>query len=95
MNPWTSLSLLFALSTVLARSEARIGSEDSGSSAKKRPRHSGRLLGRPDPLKCSRRPRQYQDRTSGHYYFFSEDTSFKVEFWFVLVALLGPVYLDH
>ena len=42
---------------------------------RKRVRHSGRLLGRPNPSKCSRRPKQLSH--SGHFYFVSEDTSFK------------------
>ena len=45
---------------------------------RKRIRHSGRLLGRPDPIKCSRRPRQLKEASSGHYYFVSETTNFKV-----------------
>jgi len=44
---------------------------------RKRIRHSGRLLGRPDPIKCSRRPRQLKEASSGHYYFVSETTNFK------------------
>ena len=45
---------------------------------RKRFRTSGRLLGRPNPIKCSRRPRQLIDSNSGHYYFLSEDSNFKV-----------------
>lgn len=45
--------------------------------ANKRIRHSGRLLSRPNPVKCSRRPKQFQDRKSGHFYFASENTNFK------------------
>lgn len=40
-------------------------------------RHSGRLLARPNPIKCSRRPRQLIDKGTGHYYFFSDNTQFK------------------
>ena len=43
-----------------------------------RPRHSGRLLGRPNPIKCARRPRTVLDKGSGHYYFFSDDTRYRV-----------------
>jgi hypothetical protein len=71
--------IILLLPVMLAVTDARIESSNSVDNGRKRPRHSGRLLGRPDPFKCSRRPRQYQDRTSGHYYFFSEDTNFKVE----------------
>ena len=49
----------------------------------KRIRTSGRLLGRPDPVKCSRRPRQLQQSSSGHYYFISEETNFKVSSLFI------------
>ena len=45
---------------------------------RKRLRTSGRLLGRPNPIKCSRRPKQLVDNNSGHYYFLSEDSNFKV-----------------
>ena len=45
---------------------------------RKRVRTSGRLLGRPNPMKCSRRPKQLVDNNSGHYYFLSEDSNFKV-----------------
>ena len=45
---------------------------------RKRLRTSGRLLGRPNPIKCSRRPKQLVDSNSGHYYFLSEDSNFKV-----------------
>ena len=48
------------------------------SHGQKRVRHSGRLLGRPNAIKCSRRPRQLKDSRSGHYYFISEATNFKV-----------------
>lgn len=47
------------------------------SHGQKRVRHSGRLLGRPNAIKCSRRPRQLKDSRSGHYYFISEATNFK------------------
>jgi len=57
-------SFLFILSFLVAYVHGRV-------------RHSGRLLGRPDPIKCSRRPRQLKDSTSGHYYFISETTNFK------------------
>ena len=50
----------------------------------KRIRTSGRLLGRPDPVKCSRRPRQLQQSSSGHYYFISEETNFKVSLIFYI-----------
>ena len=45
---------------------------------RRRLRTSGRLLGRPNPIKCSRRPKQLVDSNSGHYYFLSEDSNFKV-----------------
>ncbi len=45
---------------------------------KRRVRHSGRLLGRPNPIKCARRPRTVKDGSSGHYYFFSDDTNYRV-----------------
>lgn len=44
---------------------------------RKRIRHSGRLLRQPDPIKCSRRPRQLKEASSGHNYFISENTKFK------------------
>jgi len=43
-----------------------------------RRRHSGRLLGRPDPVLCARRPRTVRDGDTGHFYFFSEDTNYRV-----------------
>ena len=49
---------------------------------RKRLRTSGRLLGRPNPIKCSRRPKQLVDNNSGHYYFLSEDSNFKVNAFF-------------
>ena len=52
---------------------------------KKRIRHSGRLLGRPDPIKCSRRPRQLKEPSTGHYYLISEATNFKVSLNFILI----------
>ena len=54
--------------------------ETKKSSKRKRKkfRTSGRLLGRPNPIKCSRRPKQLVDNNSGHYYFLSEDSNFKV-----------------
>ncbi len=45
---------------------------------RKRRRHSGRLLGRPSPIKCARRPRTVKDGGTGHYYFFSDDTNYRV-----------------
>jgi len=53
--------------------------ETKKSSKRKRKkfRTSGRLLGRPNPIKCSRRPKQLVDNNSGHYYFLSEDSNFK------------------
>ena len=45
---------------------------------RKRFRTSGRLIGRPNPIKCSRRPKQLVDDKNGHYYFLSEDSNFKV-----------------
>ena len=51
------------------------------SHGQKRVRHSGRLLGRPNAIKCSRRPRQLKDARSGHYYFISEATNFKVSYY--------------
>ena len=50
----------------------------SSTRKRKRLRTSGRLLGRPNPIKCSRRPKQLVDNNSGHYYFLSEDSNFKV-----------------
>ncbi|CAB4068580.1 unnamed protein product [Lepeophtheirus salmonis] len=44
---------------------------------RRRLRTSGRLLAKPNPVKCSRRPRQLLDESTGHYYFFSEDSYFK------------------
>jgi len=41
----------------------------------KRLRHSGRLLGRPNPSKCSRRPKQLSH--GSHNYFLSEDSGFR------------------
>ena len=41
-------------------------------------RHSGRLLARPNPVKCSRRPRHLQEKSTGHNYFISEASNFKV-----------------
>ena len=52
----------------------------SSTRKRKRLRTSGRLLGRPNPIKCSRRPKQLVDNNSGHYYFLSEDSNFKVNF---------------
>ena len=43
-----------------------------------RVRHSGRLLARPNPVKCSRRPKHLQEKATGHYYFVSEASNFKV-----------------
>lgn len=40
-------------------------------------RHSGRLLGRPNTIKCARRPRSLLSKDNGHYYFFSVDTKYK------------------
>jgi hypothetical protein len=47
MNLGSSFGVVWFWSVVLAIVAARIGSEDVPSSEKKRPRHSGRLLGRP------------------------------------------------
>ena len=61
--------------------QAKSGSLPTKSSStrkRKRLRTSGRLLGRPNPIKCSRRPKQLVDNNSGHYYFLSEDSIFKV-----------------
>ena len=61
--------------------QAKSGSLPTKSSStrkRKRLRTSGRLLGRPNPIKCSRRPKQLVDNNSGHYYFLSEDSNFKV-----------------
>ena len=52
--------------------------KSSSTRKRKRLRTSGRLLGRPNPIKCSRRPKQLVDNNSGHYYFLSEDSNFKV-----------------
>ncbi len=46
--------------------------------SKTRRRHSGRLLARPNPVKCARRPRTVLDKHEGHYYFFSDDTNYRV-----------------
>ena len=40
--------------------------------SRRRPRHSGRLLGRPKPAMCTRRPKQFVHE--GHAYFLSEDS---------------------
>jgi hypothetical protein len=49
-----------------------------------RRRTSGRLLGKPNPIKCSRRPKQLIDTGTGHYYFISDDTKFKVKYKYCL-----------
>ena len=43
-----------------------------------RVRHSGRLLARPNPVKCSRRPKHLHEKATGHYYFVSEASNFQV-----------------
>lgn len=68
LRTWKAITLLLLLSLFLTF----ISSEEGG-----RVRHSGRLLGRPNPVKCSRRPKQFIDKKSGHYYFISEGTTFK------------------
>ena len=80
MNLLRQLFSFIFISALAFSIDAKIDT-DAGTSSKTRKvqRHSGRLLGKPDPVKCSRRPRQYQDRSSGHYYFFSEDTNLKAK----------------
>ena len=69
----------------------------SSTRKRKRLRTSGRLLGRPNPIKCSRRPKQLVDNNSGHYYFLSEDSNFKVNFYlidrFVMYVKAKLIYL--
>ena len=60
------------------KSTNSLPTKTSKSRKRKRLRTSGRLLGRPNPIKCSRRPKQLVDNNSGHYYFLSEDSNFKV-----------------
>ena len=64
---------------------------------RKRIRHSGRLLRQPDPIKCSRRPRQLKEASSGHNYFISENTKFKVSlsFMFHFLYELFKAYQFH
>ena len=74
--------------------------ETKKSSKRKRKkfRTSGRLLGRPNPIKCSRRPKQLVDNNSGHYYFLSEDSNFKVNiilFHFRFSGLYTQLYIHH
>ena len=57
---------------------AHLTTKSAPQKKRKRVRTSGRLLGRPNPMKCSRRPKQLVDNNSGHYYFLSEDSNFKV-----------------
>ena len=57
---------------------ASLETKKSSKRKRKKFRTSGRLLGRPNPIKCSRRPKQLVDNNSGHYYFLSEDSNFKV-----------------
>ena len=71
--------------------QAKSGSLPTKSSStrkRKRLRTSGRLLGRPNPIKCSRRPKQLVDNNSGHYYFLSEDSNFKVKILLRIQILL-------
>ena len=65
---------LLVLNSILCESLPISGRKGRSS----RRRHSGRLLGRPNPGKCVRRPKQILDKASGHYYFFSDDTKYKV-----------------
>ena len=52
-------------------------------------RHSGRLLARPNPVKCSRRPQHLQEKSTGHNYFISEASNFKVSrtLWKLIVRV--------
>ena len=75
--------LLFGLVSIIY---FQSGMAKQRTSSSKRPlRHSGRLLGRPNPIKCARRPRTVLDKGSGHYYFFSDDTRYRVRCYNVVI----------
>jgi len=64
---------------ILQRRSVRGNQNSANNSLRKtRRRHSGRLLGRPNPVLCARRPRTVRDMDSGHFYFFSDDTNYRV-----------------